>query len=75
MKQIVPAVFLALSTVLSAPAENLVFKTPKGWFGERIALPTGFAPDMTLKGVEEIRFAPGMFKPDAADFFTYVFVF
>lgn len=45
------------------------------WGGERISLPTGFAPDMQVKGIEEIRFAPGMFNPDADDFFSYVFVF
>ena len=49
--------------------------TPK-WFGERIALPPkGFAPDLGLKGIEEILFAPGMFKSDQPDFFTYVFLF
>lgn len=49
--------------------------TPK-WFGERIALPPkGFAPDLGLKGIEEILFAPGMFKADQPDFFTYVFLF
>ena len=30
---------------------------------------------MKLTGVEEIRFAPGMFKPESETFFTYVFVF
>ena len=49
--------------------------TPK-WFGERIALPPkGFAPDLGLTGIEEILFAPGMFKADQPDFFTYVFLF
>lgn len=49
--------------------------TPK-WFGERIALPPkGFAPDLGLKGIEEILFAPGMFKADQPDFFSYVFLF
>ena len=45
-----------------------------GWGGEVITLPPGFAPDMRIKGVEDIRFAPGMFKPGAADFFSYIFV-
>ncbi|MFT5124660.1 MAG: hypothetical protein ACI9TH_002304 [Kiritimatiellia bacterium] len=45
------------------------------WGGERIPLPTSFAPDMKVSGIEEIRFAPGMFKPDSDEFFTYVFVF
>jgi hypothetical protein len=53
--------------------EKLVFKTE--WGGERLDLPTDFAPEMKLEGVEEIRFAPGMFKPDDDSFFSYVFVF
>ena len=50
-------------------------ETPKGWRTETLSLPTGFARDMKLKGFEEVRFAPGMFKPNAKDFFTYCFVF
>jgi len=73
---------LALSGVSLSAAQPLaqqqfVIKkpTPK-WFGERIALPPkGFAPDLGLKGIEEILFAPGMFKADQPDFFTYVFLF
>jgi hypothetical protein len=48
---------------------------PKGWGKETIELPPGFAPDMKWKGVEELRFAPGMFKADAADFFSYALLF
>jgi hypothetical protein len=55
------------------PIEELSFKTE--WKGERIKLPPGFAPEMKLKGIEEIRFAPGMFKPESGSFFSYVFVF
>lgn len=57
----------------ASPTEELVFKTE--WKGERIKLPPGFAPEMKLKGVEEIRFAPGMFKPESESFFSYIFVF
>lgn len=48
--------------------------TPQ-WFGERIKLPPNFAPKMGLKGIEEILFAPGMFKATDKDFFSYVFLF
>ena len=45
-------------------------------YGRTRALPPkGFAPDLGLKGIEEILFAPGMFKADQPDFFTYVFLF
>ena len=53
--------------------EKMTFHT--SWKGERIELPPSFAPKMTLKGIEEIRFAPGMFKAESDGFFSYVFVF
>lgn len=53
--------------------EALVFRTD--WKGERIALPPAFAPAMKLKGIEEIRFAPGMFQAPSESFFSYAFVF
>jgi len=53
--------------------ERLTFLTD--WKGERIDLPPGFAPAMTLKGIEEIRFAPGMFDAKSGSFFSYAFVF
>ncbi len=53
--------------------EKLLFKTD--WKGERITLPPSFAPDMELKGIEVIRFAPGMFDATADSFFSYAFVF
>jgi hypothetical protein len=56
-----------------ATPEALVFKTE--WKGERITLPPAFAPEMGLKGIEEIRFAPGMFDVKSDSFFTYAFVF
>ena len=67
----------SLSAAQPLAQQQFVIKkpTPK-WFGERIALPPkGFAPDLGLKGIEEILFAPGMFKADQPDFFTYVFLF
>jgi hypothetical protein len=49
--------------------------TPAGWGKETIALPPAFAPDMKWKGTEELRFAPGMFKAGAPDFFSYALLF
>ncbi len=48
--------------------------TPAGWRGETIDLPPEFAPTMSWKGREVLRFSPGMFKADAPDFFSYVFL-
>jgi len=68
-----------LSAVAAVPLEKQQFilsKPTPQWFGERITLPPkGFAPDLGLKGIEEILFAPGMFKADQPDFFSYVFLF
>jgi hypothetical protein len=67
--------------LLAAPAAGEPEKPPyqvpqpKGWAREKIDLPPQFAPDMAWKGVEELRFAPGMFKPDAADFLSYALLF
>ncbi|MBY5981618.1 hypothetical protein [Ferrimonas balearica] len=60
--------------VTEAVAMTLLTK-PAGWRGERIALPPEFAPELPFKGVEEMRFAPGMFDPQASDFFSYLFAF
>jgi hypothetical protein len=49
--------------------------TPAGWAKETFALPPPFAPDMKWKGTEELRFAPGMFKANAPDFFSYAMLF
>jgi len=51
------------------------FQTPEAWRGEVISLPPGFAQDLAWKGVENIRFAPGMFKADHESFFSYLLVF
>lgn len=69
--------FLLFTTfALSAQqTETFQWNTEKGWFGERILLPPGFAPTLAWKGLEEIRFAPGMFKADQPDFFSYALVF
>jgi hypothetical protein len=72
-------VFLAVPCLAAAVAgeEKKPYQVPepKGWGKETIELPPKFAPDMTWKGVEELRFAPGMFKADAADFFSYALLF
>lgn len=65
----------ALALLFAAEPNTKELASPEGWGGETIALPPGFAPDMRLKGVEHIRFAPGMMKPASDSFFSYVFVF
>ncbi len=71
------AVSLLMSAALWVADEKDSAKlvAPEGWTGETIELPPGFAPDMKLKGSEQIRFAPGMMKPASDSFFCYAFVF
>ena len=75
---------LAVLFVIAPPAAaqeaatepKFIFDTGvPAWKGERLELPPGFAPDLGWNGVEHIRFAPGMFDPDAPDFFSYVITF
>lgn len=49
-----------------------VLKEPTDWRLEIISIPPGFAPDIELKGLEEIRFAPGMFDTASSNYFTCV---
>lgn len=68
-------VYLASTLLGAEPPKKTRFDVPEDWKTERIALPPTFAPDMKLQGTEEIWFAPGMFKPKSASFFSYMFVF
>jgi hypothetical protein len=61
--------------VFADEADDVKLTAPAGWGGETIELPPRFAPDMKLKGSEQIRFAPGMMMPTSDSFFCYVFVF
>ena len=51
-----------------------LLKEPANWQFERFALPPEFAPNIPYKGVEELRFSPGMFVKDSSNYFTYAFV-
>lgn len=75
---VIVVAFIPFSSLAEEPEpenDGIPLVAPKEWRGETISLPPGFAKDMKLKGVEKIRFAPGMFQPDAPDFFSYVLVF
>jgi hypothetical protein len=47
---------------------------PEGWRTETIPFPIDFAPGLDYEGIEELRFAPGMFQEGSEDFWTYAFV-
>jgi hypothetical protein len=77
MRPTVAMAAVCLCSLVSAEPQKpaYVVPEPKGWGKETIELPPKFATDMTWKGVEELRFAPGMFKSGEPDFFSYALLF
>jgi hypothetical protein len=47
---------------------------PKDWTIERFLIPISFAPQISYKGVEDIRFAPGWAKVKSDEYWTYAFL-
>jgi len=47
-------------------------KEPTDWRLEALPIPPTFAPDISWKGTEEIRFAPGMFDTKSDSYFSCV---
>jgi len=47
---------------------------PKGWSIERFSLPPDFAPQITYKGVEDLRFTPGWGDTLSEEHWTYSFL-
>ncbi len=77
--RIILAIVLFLPAVAIAQddsAAELPFSmpVPDGWRTETIPFPLDFAPELEYEGLEELRFAPGMFVADSEDFWTYAFV-
>jgi len=71
-------IFLLLFLSQFAMAQNnnepQLLKKPANWQFERFNLPPQFAKDFPYKGAEELRFSPGMFNKNSAEYFTYAFV-
>lgn len=51
----------------------IILHGPEDWRYEKIDFPLDFAPELSYKGFEELRFAPGMFNVESPTYFTYVF--
>ena len=75
-------VLLLLTIVLASPVfseepeASLPFHlpAPEGWLTETIPFPLDFAPELDYQGLEELRFAPGMFKTESENLWSYTFV-
>lgn len=48
------------------------FPVPDGWRGEQYALPASFAPNMVLRGLEDLRLTPGWGSAGAPDYWSAV---
>jgi hypothetical protein len=55
------------------PDFSIAWPVPPGWKSETIPFPLDFAPELTHRGIEEVRFAPHFFEPAAETYFTYSF--
>lgn len=70
--------FFAAGPIVEARAATAAatfdWPVPSGWKTETIPFPLDFAPDLKHDGVEELRFAPNFFKPEAPGYWSYAFV-
>jgi hypothetical protein len=78
---------IALFLFLKSPGQNInekfdgkkwdapyVLDTIKGWDVERFLIPIAFAPSISYKGVEDIRFTPGWAKKTTNEYWSYAFL-
>ncbi|MEM7550546.1 MAG: hypothetical protein AAF363_12765 [Bacteroidota bacterium] len=68
------SILILLSAFSYAQDERSFLNAPDDWRKEIIEFPLSFAPDIDLKGVEDVRFAPGWSKEGNEDFWTYAFL-
>lgn len=47
---------------------------PKGWTIERFSLPPDFAPQMSFKGIEDLRFTPGWGDSTSEQYWSYAYL-
>jgi hypothetical protein len=77
MKNIVAAFSCLMTIAMGVRAQNAkpeFLKGPMSWQFERFTLPPSFSQTFPYKGVEELRFSPGMFSKDSVNYFSYAFV-
>lgn len=54
--------------------KDFAWPVPARWTHETIPFPLDFAPSLSYRGQEELRFAPGFFTPGARTFWSYDFI-
>ena len=55
------------------PQPEPPWPVPAGWRSEVIPFPLEFAPSISHRGLEDLRFPPGMFDPSSPDYWSYTF--
>ncbi|WP_444924878.1 hypothetical protein ACJJH9_08000 [Microbulbifer sp. DLAB2-AF] len=73
LSRLVVCVTLLFSPLLFAEELSTYSEFPKDSKTEVIPFPIEFASDITLNGIEELVFLPGMYKQEKEDFFSYAF--
>jgi hypothetical protein len=58
---------------MPAPPPEQLWPVPVGWRSEVIPFPLEFAPAIPHRGLEDLRFPPGMFDPSSPDYWSYTF--
>lgn len=66
--------FLASILPVFGQEKETVLTSPDTWQSEIIPFPISFAPEIDLKGFEDLRFAPGWADSTSQEFWTYTFV-
>ncbi len=64
--------FLLSNSLLAQDTSAIILKEPQDWRLEKVTFPLDFAPEIKYNGIEELRFAPGMFDPSSDSYFTYL---
>ena len=66
--------FLIVCAFGQEEKESILITSDDSWRKEIIPMPLGFAPQIPLKGVEEVRFSEGWAQKESDGFWTYAFV-
>ncbi len=67
-------IFMVITFPVFGQEQESVLSSPENWQSEIIPFPISFAPEIDLKGFEDLRFAPGWSDSTSLEFWTYTFV-
>ncbi len=63
-----------LPPAATASRQDPAWPLPPGWRTEVIKFPLDFAPTISHRGEEVLRFPPGFFDPASGDYWSYAFI-